>query len=136
VPYLLSRDMLVELLDSQGFEGKYDLVYMPRDFDRAQTLGYAVVNALDPQIALCLFHVLEGFQAWPVKGLRKVCTVDWCHRQGLQKNIKFLRNSSVMHDSVPEDFKPVLFLQGSQVPFPASTKRLRSWKSVRSGTGR
>jgi hypothetical protein len=136
VPYLLSRDMLVELLDSQGFNGKYDLVYMPRDFDRAQTLGYAVVNALDPKIALRLFQAFEGFHAWPVKCQKKICTVDWCRRQGLQKNIRFLRNSSVMHESVPEDFKPVLFLQGSQVPFPACTKKLRNWKWLRSGTGR
>ena len=135
VPYLLSRDMLVELLDSQGFEGKFDLVYLPRDFDRAQTLGYAVVNALEPQIALRLFHVFEGFRAWPLKCLTKICTVDWCHRQGLQNNVRFLRNSSVMHESVPEVFKPVLFLQGSQVPFPPSTKKLRNWRCLRSGTG-
>ena len=88
--------MLVELLDSQGLKGQYDLVYLPRDFERAQTLGYAVVNALDPQIALRFFHVLEGFQAWPVRRHKKICTVDWCHRQGLKNNVRLLRNSSVM----------------------------------------
>jgi len=136
VPYLLSRDMLVELLDSQGFKGKYDLVYMPRDFDRLQTLGYAIVNALNPKIALRLFQDFEGFHAWPVKCQKKVCTVEWCRRQGLQKNICFLRNSSVMHESVPEDFKPVLFLQGSQVPFPACTRKLRNIKCYDRGSRR
>ncbi|CAK0858105.1 unnamed protein product [Prorocentrum cordatum] len=136
VPYLLSRGMLVELLDSQGLKGQYDLVYMPRDFNRAQTLGYAVVNAVDPQIALRLFRVLNGFQSWPLKCRRKVCAVDWCHRQGLQSNLGFLRNSSIMHESVPEDFKPMFFLQGNQVPFPASTKRLRNWKRLRHRAGR
>ncbi|CAK0864590.1 unnamed protein product, partial [Prorocentrum cordatum] len=32
VPYVFTRDTFVELLNSQGFQGKFDLVYVPMDF--------------------------------------------------------------------------------------------------------
>ncbi|CAK0887363.1 unnamed protein product [Prorocentrum cordatum] len=123
VPYLLSRGALLDLLSSQGFGGEYDLVYLPRDFATRQTLGYAIVNALTPSAALRLRAAFDGFQAWPVKS-SKVCTVGWCDRQGLSKNIKFFRNSRVVMGNLPDEFKPALFSQGSQIQFPHPTRKL------------
>ncbi|CAK0848188.1 unnamed protein product [Prorocentrum cordatum] len=122
--YALRRDMFVELLNSHGFRGKFDLVYMPIDFKTSQPIGYAFVNAVDPDSALHLFRVFEGFRSWPAKS-PKTCSVSWGGRQGLQSNVRVYRNLAVMKQSAPEAWKPALFLQGDMVRFPAPTRRLK-----------
>jgi len=128
VPYLLTRDMFVELLNSHGFRGKFDLVYMPIDFNTNQALGYAFVNAVDPEAAIGLLHVFEGFQAWPRKS-SKTCAVCWGGRQGFESNVRVYRNLTVMRDDAPEAWKPAIFSNGNQVPFPAPTRAIKKyWK--------
>ncbi|CAK0839141.1 unnamed protein product [Prorocentrum cordatum] len=117
VPYLLTRDMLVKLLNSQGFRGQFDLVYLPMDFRTNQALGYAFVNAVSAEVAIRLFGVFEGFQAWP-KRSSKVCSVCWSNRQGFERNLHAYLKLSVMQTKFPDAWKPAFFSQGSQVPFP------------------
>lgn len=40
----------------------------------------------------------------------------------LDAHVERYRNSSVMHHSVPEEFKPALFENGQQIPFPKPSK--------------
>ncbi|CAK0873183.1 unnamed protein product [Prorocentrum cordatum] len=124
LPYLLTRDMFVKLLDSHGFQGQYDLVYVPIDFKTSQSLGYGFVNAVTPEIATRCFRAFDGFQAWPKKSLKK-CSVFWSERQGLESNIRVYRNLGVMKQATPEAWKPALFSKGRRAPFPAPTKRIR-----------
>ena len=124
VPNQLTRDMLVEILDSHGFRGKFDMVYLPVDFKTNQALGYGFVNAVDSETSVRLFRVFEGFQAWPVKS-PKTCSVSWCERQGLESNVRVYRNLEVMRKATPEAWRPALFSNGSRVPFPTPTRRLR-----------
>ena len=39
VPNDYTREMLLELLDSQGFAGRYNFAYLPCDFYRDANLG-------------------------------------------------------------------------------------------------
>ncbi|CAK0795387.1 unnamed protein product, partial [Prorocentrum cordatum] len=127
-PYLLTRDMFVELLNSHGFRGKFDLVYLPIDFKTNQALGYAFVNAIDPEAAISLFHVFEGIQAWPRKS-SKTCAVCWGGRQGFESNVRVYRNLTVMKVAAPEAWEPATFSNGIQVPFPAPTRAIKKyWK--------
>lgn len=134
VPYLFTRDMFVELLNSQGFRGQFDLVYVPMDFKTNQTLGYAFANAISVEVAIRFFDVFEGFQAWPKKSA-KVCSVCWSSRQGLESNVDVYRNLSVMQPFFPEAWKPTLFAQGHQVPFPAPTRKLERGRERHRGAG-
>jgi len=45
--------------------------------------------------------------------------------QGLEDNIERYRNSPVMHEAVPAQYKPLLFDGGVPVAFPAPTKSIR-----------
>ncbi|CAK0813884.1 unnamed protein product [Prorocentrum cordatum] len=100
LPYVLTRDMFVQLLDSHGFRTQYDLVYLPVDFKTNQNLGYGFVNAVSPEIATRFFIAFDGFQAWPKKSL-KTCSVCWSDRQGLESNIRVYRNLGVMKQPPP-----------------------------------
>merc|ERR1712217_823433 len=55
LPNDMNREMLLELLDTHGFRGLYDFIYVPIDFKRRAGLGYAFVNMSTPQAAERMF---------------------------------------------------------------------------------
>jgi len=125
LPNNYTRDMLLELLDDQGFNGKYDFVYLPVDFKRMAGLGYAFVNMEKHEYAEEVWKHFDGFTGWTLSS-PKVCQVAWGDPlQGLEAHIERYKNSPVMHEDVEEMFKPVIFKGGQRQEFPEPTKRLK-----------
>lgn len=125
IPNDYTRDMLVELLDTQGFAYRYDYVYLPIDCKRKSALGYAFVNMLSHAEAKRCFTALHDFSDWHVTST-KVLDVVWGHPlQGLQAHVSHSRNSPLMHEDAPDEFRPLLFQGGVRVPFPPPTKKLQ-----------
>lgn len=126
LPNNYGRNDVVALLDEQGFLAKYDFVYLPIDFKNSSGLGYAFVNMVSHEDALEVMNKLGGFKDWKVPS-QKVCEVAWGNpeQQGLDFHISRYRNSPVMHNSVNEEFKPLIFQDGKPVPFPEPTKAPR-----------
>lgn len=126
LPIDLTRCMLLNLLSQQGFDGCYDFVYLPMDFRTGGGKGFAFVNMVSPHIAGLLRSHFTGFSSWPLPS-RKVAEVVWSSpNQGLAIHIERYRNSAVMHESVPDHFKPMLFQDGVRVDFPAPTRVIRA----------
>eukprot|EP00971_Amphidinium_carterae_P152300 3018381-Amphidinium_carterae.1 len=76
--------------------------------------------------AVRLKETLDGFKDWAFDS-QKVCEAVWASpHQGLAPNIERYRNSPVMHDSVSDEFKPLLFKAGTRVAFPRPTKAIRA----------
>lgn len=126
LPNDYSRDMLCAMLDSEGFAGLYDFVYLPRDFKKDAGFGYAFVNWLDHDCAVTAMQRWQGFNRWMVPS-RKVLEVVWSNpHQGLDSHVQRYRNSPIMHDQMSDDYKPILLKAGIRVPFPSPTKRLRA----------
>lgn len=127
LPNRYTRAMLLAMLDEEGFKARYDFVYLPIDFKTHSGLGYAFVDLCEPAVAEHLRQHFEGFSRWCIQS-DKVCTVSWSHQeqQGLAAHIKRYRNSPVMHGSVPDDWKPMLFQDGQPVPFPPPQRKLRA----------
>merc|ERR1711939_719329 len=122
MPNNYTREMLLELVDSMGFSGTYDFVYLPVDFRSQAGLGYAFINFVSVADAHFCFDRFEGFSAWKVPS-EKVCTVTWSTpTQGLEAHIERYRNSPVMHTALPDEWKPVLLQRGMRVAFPLPTK--------------
>merc|ERR1711939_809901 len=95
------------------------------DFSKNACLGYAFVNFVSGTAAKDAKKCLDGFKQWKVQS-SKVCQACWGEPlQGLDSHVERYRNSPVMHSSVPEEFKPIMFRDGVQVTFPAPTKRIR-----------
>lgn len=128
LPNPYTRENLLDLLDKFGFAGKYSFVYLPMDFKTDANLGYAFVDMVCPEEAELLHERVQGFSDWAPMAFssEKVCEVAWSDAlQGLDAHIERYRNSPVMHESVPTSFKPLVFVNGDPVPFPAPTKKIR-----------
>jgi hypothetical protein len=128
MPNNYTREMLLELVDLMGFAGTYDFVYLPIDFQSQAGLGYAFINFASVADALRCFDRFEGFSDWKVPS-EKVCTITWSSpTQGLEAHLERYRNSPVMHHSLADDWKPVLFQMGRRVAFPPPTKPIKTPK--------
>lgn len=135
LPRTYSREMVCEFMDSEGFKGRYDFVYLPTDFRTWLAFGYAFVNMVTAEDATDIMRCLEGFDAWKHDNEGKACNVVWSDPyQGLQENIERYRNSPVMNASVKDEYKPRLFKDGKRVPFPLPTRKLRQPRIRRSST--
>jgi hypothetical protein len=126
LPNKYTRAMLIDMLINEGFSGKFNFVYLPVDFKTHAGLGYAFVDLTTPAEAQRMRHHFEGFSRWLLTS-DKICTVSWSHpeQQGYAAHVERYRNSPVMHDTVPEDWKPCLFQNGQLVLFPLPTRKIR-----------
>jgi len=126
LPNNYSRTMLMDLIDSEGFARLYDFIYLPIDFKSRASLGYAFVNLVNSEAANRFRLTFDGFSDWILPS-RKVCGVSWSGpHQGLEAHIERYRNSPVMHEGVPDMYKPAIFNDGVRVVFPPPTKKLRA----------
>lgn len=126
IPTEYTRADIVELIDRQGFGGVYDLVYVPVDFVTELNHGYAFVNCTSPEGALRLQTHFSGFNDWKVTSER-ICEAVWSESiHGIDAHVKRYMNSPLMHESVPDVFKPALFAEGKRIPFPKPTQKVRA----------
>jgi len=130
LPQHYGREMLAELLDSMGFAGLYDFIYMPMNLLTKSSFTYAFVNMISPEAADGCRQKLDGFSQWQLPS-PKACVALWAVQQGLYANIERYRNSPVMHPSVPSDFKPALYKDGVHIAFPPPTRELKAPKARR-----
>merc|ERR1740117_1247480 len=128
MPNNLTRDMFLELVNSLGLAGTYDFVYLPIDFQTQAGLGYAFINFCSVADAEQCFKVFEGFTNWSIPS-EKVCTVTWSSpTQGLAEHVERYKNSPVMHQSLPDEWKPVLIQRGMRIQFPPPSKPIKAPK--------
>jgi len=113
IPSDCSRDGLVARLDETGLVGKYDFVYLPVSFETLSTHGYGIVNFVSSEAAQTLINKFPGSTNWSDQ------------RQGLSEHVANFQDSSLMHEGVPDQFKPILFTDGKRVAFPAPTRQTR-----------
>jgi hypothetical protein len=119
-----TRDAMIQMLQSEGFAGSYDMVHVPVGFQDLTGLGHALINFLDPAIAqdaLLHFDQFSGLSADA-----ELCQTGWSNVQGLSAHVKRYRDSPMMHESIPDQFKPAMFKDGVKVPFPEPTKQLKA----------
>merc|ERR1712031_12811 len=89
------------------------------------TIGYAFVNFATPEAAQECISRLDGLSDRITTGETSL-NVYWSEKdQGLMTIIDRHRNSPVMHESVLDEFKPAVYVEGVRVAFPPSTKHVR-----------
>merc|ERR1740138_142676 len=124
LPEDYTREQVLELLNSAGFQSCYDIVSLPIDLKSEAPLGYAFINFATHEQAEQVKERFHGFKDWPEPS-DKVCEALWSDNlQGYDAHIDRYRNSPVMHESVADKFKPALYKNGVRVPFPKPTKTI------------
>jgi hypothetical protein len=117
-----SLSMITSTLASQGFAKSYDFVHAPVDFATKESLGYVLVNMVDNNAAARLVEHFQGFRGWPSNHIKKGCSAGWStSQQGLQSHVERYRNSPLMHKTVPQEYKPALYKDGTRTSFPPPT---------------
>lgn len=128
IPNRYTQTQMLKLLGDNDFGSRYDFVYLPMDFRNGVNLGYAFVNLSTHADAKRLMDIFHGFSSWFLDS-NKVCEVSWAHpHQGLSEHVERYRNSPVMHASMPDEYKPMVFKDNERFPFPPPTKAIRAPK--------
>jgi len=128
IPNNYDRTMLLSLVDSEGFRGAYNFVYLPIDFTSRAGLGYSFINFVSAMDAARFGRHFHEFNRWGVCSEKACDTSGKATHQGLEAIIDRFRNSPVMHEIVPDEFRPVLFTHGVRVAFPPPTQRIKAPK--------
>lgn len=133
VPYSESQLGVLNMIEEHGFVGCFNFFYAPLDFSTGNNLGYAFINLPDKEDVDKFFALFDGLRldrdGWSQKDLQ-VC---WAKVQGAEPNVEHYRNSPV--NDMPENFRPMIFDCGNQIPFPRPDENLarRPLPSVYSG---
>jgi hypothetical protein len=123
---------VLNALNAEGFQGFYDFVHVPVDFVSEMSLGYALVNFVDAAKSMLFLNNLQRIKESNAWVPHCIFSDEQCHAdfstelQGLKAQVERYRNSSVMHASVPQGYKPALFRNGWQVAFPPATQRIKA----------
>eukprot|EP00928_Gymnodinium_smaydae_P050335 TRINITY_DN3389_c1_g1_i1.p1 TRINITY_DN3389_c1_g1~~TRINITY_DN3389_c1_g1_i1.p1 ORF type:complete len:453 (+),score=59.14 TRINITY_DN3389_c1_g1_i1:60-1418(+) len=130
LPHNYTSLTMMRKMDAAGFRGKYDFLYLPMDFKAPTNLGFCFVNMTDPAHVSPFWAYFDGYSKWGGPSKNK-CSVTWSSKlQGLEANIERYRNSPVMDESVPEGYKPRVFRDGVQIPFPPPSLKLKAVQNL------
>jgi len=126
IPNQYFGSSFTDLLEDLGLYAKFDFTYLPIDFRTGLNLGYALVNFVSNAYAKHCIKIFDGFSDWSCQ-IPKVCEVSFAdYHQGLWNHVERYRNSPVMHENMPDEYKPRLFAEGVRIQFPEPTKRIRA----------
>lgn len=120
IPQKYNSETLMEDMDSHGFNGAYDFLYLPLDFSSKLAVGYAFINFVTKAECARFTEVYDGLKLG--SNSPKTCEVCGAKRQGRDSNVEFYRNSTVM--GMEEEYHPVLLKEGMRKEFPTPTKPL------------
>mmetsp|Transcript_97567 Transcript_97567/g.252503 ORF Transcript_97567/g.252503 Transcript_97567/m.252503 type:complete len:340 (+) Transcript_97567:109-1128(+) len=130
IPRSYTRKMVEQLLDEHGFAKQYDFLYLPLQFVTKANFGYAFLNLTTSQ-GVARFWQHFHWPRWRLDG--EPTTVSWSSiRGGLDAHVEHFRNSPLMHPSMADEYKPVVFVDGVRCPFPAPTREIKKPRDRRS----
>ena len=89
IPIKYSDKMLLKELEE--FNGKFDCVYMPYDFEKSGNKGYAFINFIHP-LHILLFHDKFQNKKWIYCESKKICELNSANFQGINEIQKHAKN--------------------------------------------
>ena len=89
IPIKYTDEILIEELIE--FNGKYDCLYMPYDYEKNGNKGYAFINFINPLHILYFYEKFNG-KKWMHFESSKICELNCAHFQGINEIQKHAKN--------------------------------------------
>ena len=89
IPIKYTDEILIESLSE--FDGKYDCLYMPYDYEKNGNKGYAFINFVNPLHILYFYEKFNG-KKWAHFESSKICELNCAHFQGINEIQKHAKN--------------------------------------------
>ena len=89
IPIKYTDEKLIEALNE--FNGKYDCLYMPFDYEKNGNKGYAFINFVNPLHILYFYEKFNG-KKWIYFESSKICELNCAHFQGINEIQKHAKN--------------------------------------------
>lgn len=114
IPLRFTPVSLRELIDAEGFSGRYDYFYMPMDFRSHRSLGYCFINFYEAHSAAEFVDKFDNFKFASTRS-DKVLSISAGARQGLLANVASFKLSTLKQ--MPRvEFRPVVAILGQLFP--------------------
>merc|ERR1719502_1018151 len=115
IPNSYTQRELLKELESLGYAGTFDFLYIPVDKGTMSNVGYAFVNFTDLQYAKMCMQTLQTYRFKKHrKPTGKIAAVSVAHIQGLEANLKHYENAAVNSAKLKQR-RPVVMANISQV---------------------
>ena len=95
------------IIDSKGFEGKYNFFYLPIDFLSNANCGYAFANLRQEEDVDRFMRALSNISLH--QRSQKITKCVLAKLQGFLANVNYYRNSAMNRDMIPKEYKPIKF---------------------------
>lgn len=95
IPNKCSQRELIAELESVGFQGCFDFLYIPLDLGTMANVGYAFINFTHPSHAARCMEVLPKHHFRRQRKVGKGVAVCAAHMQGLEANLRHYEKSAV-----------------------------------------
>ena len=89
IPIKYSDEHIIKELEP--FEGKYDCLYMPFDFEKGGNKGYSFLNLTNPYHVLLFYEVFQN-KSWQFFDSKKICELNYANFQGINEIKKHAKN--------------------------------------------
>ena len=89
LPIKYKIDVLEKELAS--FQGKFNCIYMPFDYENGANKGYAFINLVNPYHILLLYDKFMG-KSWKYYESKKICELNFAKFQGIEEIKKHANN--------------------------------------------
>ena len=89
IPIKYTDEILIEEINE--FNGKYDCLYMPYDYEKNGNKGYAFINFVNPLHILYFYEKFNG-KKWVHFESSKICELNCAHFQGINEIQKHAKN--------------------------------------------
>jgi len=89
IPIKYTDQILTNALNE--FNGKYDCLYMPYDYEKNGNKGYAFINFVNPLHILYFYEKFNG-KKWVHFESSKICELNVAHFQGINEIQKHAKN--------------------------------------------
>ena len=118
IPRKCTQRMLMSDLIAAGFGHLVDFVYLPTDISSARNLGYAFVNCIRPEHAMCFRDAFHKKHLMSMRGSRAGLSVSFAVIQGLDANVANVMKTAAVHRIRNPEYLPLILnkSEGKLVP--------------------